>query len=114
MLGLLLVHLFEDGAAAHVSLRQALEVAFEMFAHLPLSLGDEAETPAIAERATGGADRESARVPEWAEPARCRTELGQALFAGQIAPFPVFAQVGTRLTPEGGGDVPTTWTAPPD
>ncbi len=39
--------------------------------------------------------------------------LGQALFAGPLAPFPVFAQVGTRLTPEGGGDVPTTWTAPP-
>ena len=39
--------------------------------------------------------------------------LGQALFAGPLAPFPVFAQVGTRLTPEGGGDVPTTWTALP-
>ncbi len=39
--------------------------------------------------------------------------LGQALFAGPLAPFPVFAQVGTRLTPEGGGDVPTTWTRMP-
>jgi DNA helicase HerA-like ATPase len=39
--------------------------------------------------------------------------LGQALFAGPLAPFPVFAQVGTRLTPEGGGDLPTTWTAEP-
>ena len=39
--------------------------------------------------------------------------LGQALFAGPLAPFPVFAQVGTRLTPEGGGDVPTTWTTAP-
>jgi hypothetical protein len=39
--------------------------------------------------------------------------LGEALFAGRLAPLPVFAQVGTRLTPEGGGDVPTTWTAPP-
>ena len=39
--------------------------------------------------------------------------LGQALFAGPLAPHPVFAQVGTRLTPEGGGDVPTTWTAAP-
>jgi hypothetical protein len=39
--------------------------------------------------------------------------LGQALFAGPLAPHPVFAQVGTRLTPEGGGDVPTTWTASP-
>lgn len=39
--------------------------------------------------------------------------LGHALFAGPLAPFPVLAQVGTRLTPEGGGDVPTTWTARP-
>jgi len=39
--------------------------------------------------------------------------LGQALVAGPLAPLPVLAQVGTRLTQEGGGDVPTTWTAPP-
>lgn len=39
--------------------------------------------------------------------------LGQALFAGPLAPLPLIAQVGTRLTPEGGADVPTTWTAPP-
>ncbi|MFD4182017.1 ATP-binding protein [Rhodococcus sp. NPDC058514] len=35
--------------------------------------------------------------------------LGQALFAGPIAPVPLLAQVGTRVSPEGGGDVPTTW-----
>jgi len=35
--------------------------------------------------------------------------LGQALFAGPIAPVPLIAQVGTRLTREGGGDVPTSW-----
>ena len=35
--------------------------------------------------------------------------LGQALFAGPIAPVPLLAQVGTRLTKEGGGDVPATW-----
>jgi uncharacterized protein len=39
--------------------------------------------------------------------------LGQALFAGPIAPVPLLTQVGTRLTPEGGGDVPTTWTTAP-
>ena len=39
--------------------------------------------------------------------------LGQALVAGPLAPLPVVAQVGTRLTAEGGADVPTTWTAPP-
>ncbi len=39
--------------------------------------------------------------------------LGQALFAGPIAPVPLLAQIGTRRTPEGGGDVPTTWTTAP-
>ncbi|MGI9623394.1 MAG: ATP-binding protein [Acidimicrobiales bacterium] len=39
--------------------------------------------------------------------------LGQALFAGRIAPAPLLAQIGKRLTPEGGSDVPTTWSAPP-
>ncbi len=39
--------------------------------------------------------------------------LGQALFAGPLAPLPFVAQVGTRLTGEGGADVPTTWTTPP-
>jgi DNA helicase HerA-like ATPase len=38
--------------------------------------------------------------------------LGQALFAGPIAPVPLRAQIGARHTPEGGGDVPTTWTTP--
>ena len=39
--------------------------------------------------------------------------LGQALFAGPIAPVPTVVQVTTRRTPEGGGDVPTDWAAPP-
>ncbi|HSL72820.1 MAG TPA: ATP-binding protein [Ilumatobacteraceae bacterium] len=39
--------------------------------------------------------------------------LGQALFAGPIAPVPMVVQVSTRRTPEGGGDVPTDWTTPP-
>mgnify|MGYP001814504540 FL=1 len=39
--------------------------------------------------------------------------LGQALVAGPLAPLPLLAQIGTRLTPEGGGDLPTTWTAAP-
>lgn len=38
--------------------------------------------------------------------------LGQALFAGPIMPVPLAIQVGTRLSPEGGGDVPTDWAAP--
>jgi uncharacterized protein len=39
--------------------------------------------------------------------------LGQALFAGPIAPVPMVVQVTTRRTPEGGGDVPTDWATPP-
>jgi DNA helicase HerA-like ATPase len=39
--------------------------------------------------------------------------LGQALFAGPIAPLPLLAQIGARRTPEGGGDVPTTWAGTP-
>jgi hypothetical protein len=40
--------------------------------------------------------------------------LGQALFAGPISPVPMVVQVGTRRSPEGGGDVPTDWaTAAP-
>lgn len=35
--------------------------------------------------------------------------LGQALFAGPIAPVPLLAQIGSRLSKEGGGDVPATW-----
>ncbi len=35
--------------------------------------------------------------------------LGQALFAGPIAPVPILAQVGARLSAEGGGDLPTSW-----
>jgi hypothetical protein len=39
--------------------------------------------------------------------------LGQALIAGPLAPLPIIAQVGRRLTREGGADVATTWTAAP-
>jgi uncharacterized protein len=35
--------------------------------------------------------------------------LGEALVAGNIARPPVLTRIGRRLTPEGGGDVPTTW-----
>jgi hypothetical protein len=38
--------------------------------------------------------------------------LGQALFAGAIAPVPLVVQVGTRRSPEGGGDLPTDWVTP--
>ncbi len=38
--------------------------------------------------------------------------LGRALVAGPISPVPRVVEIGGRLTPEGGGDVPTTWAAP--
>ncbi|HSN44200.1 MAG TPA: ATP-binding protein, partial [Propionibacteriaceae bacterium] len=40
--------------------------------------------------------------------------LGQALAVGKIMPQPAYVQMGRRLTPEGGGDIPTTWAAPRD
>jgi uncharacterized protein len=42
-----------------------------------------------------------------------RFGLGEALLAGPISPIPAFARIGRRLTPEGGGDVPTTWASSP-
>jgi uncharacterized protein len=35
--------------------------------------------------------------------------LGESLVAGKIAPVPLLARTGTRVTPEGGADVPTDW-----
>ena len=34
---------------------------------------------------------------------------GEALVAGPLAPAPLHLRVGGRITPEGGGDVPSTW-----
>jgi uncharacterized protein len=35
--------------------------------------------------------------------------LGESLVAGKVAPVPLLARTGTRLTPEGGADVSTDW-----
>jgi uncharacterized protein len=35
--------------------------------------------------------------------------LGESLLAGNVSPDPQLARTGTRLTPEGGADVPTDW-----
>jgi uncharacterized protein len=35
--------------------------------------------------------------------------LGESLLAGRFAPVPLLARTGSRLTPEGGADVPTDW-----
>jgi uncharacterized protein len=37
--------------------------------------------------------------------------LGETLIAGRIAPAPLLARVGERLTAEGGADVPTDWAS---
>jgi hypothetical protein len=36
---------------------------------------------------------------------------GESLVAGKIASHPAFVRFGPRIAEEGGGDVPTTWTA---
>ncbi len=38
--------------------------------------------------------------------------LGEALVAGKLSPYAAYVQMGTRVSPEGGADVPTTWAAP--
>ncbi len=38
--------------------------------------------------------------------------LGEVLFAGPIAALPTRSAVRSRLSPEGGGDIPTDWAAP--
>jgi uncharacterized protein len=35
--------------------------------------------------------------------------LGETLLAGKVAPVPLLAATGARVTPEGGADVPTDW-----
>jgi hypothetical protein len=36
-------------------------------------------------------------------------QLGEGLAAGRIVADPLLFRTGTRFTPEGGADVPTTW-----
>ncbi len=36
---------------------------------------------------------------------------GEALIAGKISPQPALLRFGTRITEEGGADVPATWAA---
>jgi uncharacterized protein len=38
--------------------------------------------------------------------------LGETLLTGKVAPVPLLAATGTRVTPEGGADVPTDWATP--
>ena len=38
---------------------------------------------------------------------------GEALVGGALAPAPLHLRVGGRITPEGGGDVPSTWARRP-
>jgi hypothetical protein len=35
--------------------------------------------------------------------------LGEGLVAGRISPYPTLFRSGRRISPEGGGDIPTTW-----
>jgi len=38
--------------------------------------------------------------------------LGEILFAGPIVEVPLRTRFGRRLSPEGGGDLPTEWSTP--
>jgi DNA helicase HerA-like ATPase len=38
--------------------------------------------------------------------------MGQALAAGKILPQPAYVQMGSRVSQEGGADVPATWASP--
>jgi uncharacterized protein len=39
--------------------------------------------------------------------------LGETLLTGKVAPVPLLAASGSRITPEGGADVPTDWATAP-
>jgi hypothetical protein len=38
--------------------------------------------------------------------------LGEMLAAGPVTPTPLRLRMGSRLTPEGGADLPTDWAKP--
>jgi DNA helicase HerA-like ATPase len=53
-------------------------------------------------------------VPEGLLERATEFRLGEALVAGKLAPHPALVRFGSRLTAEGGADVPATWAAPGD
>lgn len=51
-------------------------------------------------------------VPEGLVAGATGFRMGQALAVGKVLPQPAYVQMGSRLSPEGGVDIPTTWAAP--
>ena len=49
-------------------------------------------------------------IPEDLFPEASHFSQGESLIAGQLIQTPTFVRIGTRMTEEGGSDVPTTWT----
>lgn len=77
----LIPHLLNDCPTLRILRRQAIKVAVQMGADLPLGLGYEAQAPLVAEYAAGCADSEGAGVPEWTELADVLAKLIYPLFA---------------------------------
>ena len=66
---LFVVHSGDDRTASFIGVRQILQVAGQMFGHLLLGFLDESECPTVTERATRGAYRKCACVPDRAQDA---------------------------------------------
>ena len=78
----------EDGAAARIGSRQALQMRAQVALHLALSLRYESEARPIAQGAGEHPDRKRTHVPQGIQQARARTKLTQARFApGKMITF---------------------------
>ena len=49
-------------------------------------------------------------IPKELFPEASHFSQGESLIAGQLIQTPTFVRIGTRMTEEGGSDVPTSWT----
>ena len=74
-------HLFKDGAAPPVALRDLRQMGIQMPHDLILGLRQKAEVPFIAKDAGHETDRERTGIPERREVARVVVQFPQALFA---------------------------------
>ena len=67
MSGFVGLHLFDDGAAAPVRLRQFPQMLAEMRFHLPLGFDDKSQTDFVAHQRRRRADCETSRIPHGIE-----------------------------------------------
>ena len=88
VLGLFLMHFCKDCTATAVRIGQLLEVTGKVLTNLVFCLGDETEAPAIAQRAARRADDKRSGVPQRAQAARLRIQLGKSLLTpGKVVVF---------------------------